>query len=102
MVRRFDWLDVCKRRIPIAMPRLATRANMPDGLAMKPVDLLRRLRRLATRRDWELRIAEGSRHTKVTLNGRQTVVPRHPVDLPPGTLRAIMRQLGVSATDLEV
>jgi hypothetical protein len=48
----------------------------------------------------ELRIVEGSH--KVTLNGRQTVVPRHPADLPPGTLRAIMRQLSVSATDLEV
>jgi len=69
---------------------------------MKPTDLLRRLRRLASRRGWELDVSEGSRHTKVTLNGRQTVEPRHAVDLPPGTLRAIMKQLGISAADLEV
>jgi mRNA interferase HicA len=69
---------------------------------MRPAELLRRLRRPASRRGWGLDVSEGSRHTKVTLNGRQTVVPRHPVDLPPGTLRAIMKQLGISAADLEV
>ncbi|MGP0001247.1 MAG: type II toxin-antitoxin system HicA family toxin [Acetobacteraceae bacterium] len=61
-----------------------------------------RPQRLTARRGWVLHIAEGGRHTKVTLNGRQTVVPRHAVDLPPGTLRAIMRQLGVSDRDMEV
>lgn len=69
---------------------------------MKPADLLRRLGRLATRRRWQLTLAEGARHTKVTLHGRQTVVPRHAVDLPPGTIRAIVRQLGLTRTDLEV
>jgi predicted RNA binding protein YcfA (HicA-like mRNA interferase family) len=69
---------------------------------MKPADLLRRLRRLATRRGWTLIIVEGGRHTKVTLNGRQTVVPRHATDLPPGTQRAISRQLGLMASDLEI
>jgi hypothetical protein len=44
----------------------------------------------------------GWAHTKVRLNGRQTVVPRHADDLPPGTLRAILRQLGLTRTDLEV
>lgn len=39
---------------------------------------------------------EGSNHWKVTLNGRQTVVPRHPSkELKEGTRRAILRQLGL-------
>jgi mRNA interferase HicA len=57
---------------------------------------------VATQRRWLLVIAEGSRHTKIMLNGRRTVVPRHATDLPPGTLRAILRQLGLSSDDLEV
>jgi mRNA interferase HicA len=69
---------------------------------MKPADLLRRLGRLAIRRAWKLTLAEGARHTKVTLNLRQTVVPRHRADLPSGTLRAILRQLGLTRTDLEM
>ena len=81
---------------------LAPRTNLSEPMAMKPADLLRRLRRLATQRGWDLKIAEGGRHTKVTLNGRSTVVPRHPTDLPPGTLLAIMRQLGITPSDLEV
>jgi mRNA interferase HicA len=63
---------------------------------------LRRFGRLATRRTWTLTLAEGARHTKVTLNGRQTVVPRHAVDLAPETVRAILRQLGLTRSDLEV
>lgn len=62
---------------------------------------MRRLRRLATQRQWELIVVEGSRHTKVTLNGKQTVVPRHAADLPRGTLHAIMRQLAIGRPDLE-
>lgn len=37
---------------------------------------------------------EGTRHTKVTLNGRQTVIPRHPSkELKEGTKNAILKQL---------
>ncbi len=68
---------------------------------MKPADFLRRLRRLATKRGWELTVQEGRRHTKVRLNGRQTAVPRHAAGLPTGTLRAILKQLGITAADLE-
>jgi predicted RNA binding protein YcfA (HicA-like mRNA interferase family) len=32
--------------------------------------------------------------------GRQTVVPLHRKDLPPGTLRAILRQTGLTADEL--
>jgi len=69
---------------------------------MKPGAPLGRLGRLATGRAWRLALAEAARHTKVTLNGRQTVVPRHAVDPAPGTSRMILRQLGLRRTDLEV
>lgn len=69
---------------------------------MKSTDLLRRLNRLATRRGWDIEISEGGSHTKVLLNGRGTVVPRHATDLPKGTFRAILKQLGLVQTDLEV
>ncbi|MBX9698128.1 MAG: type II toxin-antitoxin system HicA family toxin [Acetobacteraceae bacterium] len=68
---------------------------------MRSADLLRRLRRLATRRGWSLEITEGGRHTRVRLQGRFAPVPRHAADLPSGTLRAILRQLGITAADLE-
>ncbi len=69
---------------------------------MKPADLLRRLRRLAAKKGWNLTITEGGSHTKLRLDGKPTVLPRHPVDLKPGTLRAILRQLGITPDDLEV
>lgn len=69
---------------------------------MKPGAPLRRLGRLATGRAWRLALAEAARHTKATLNGRQTIVLRHAVDPAPGTLRMILRQLGLRRTDLEV
>jgi len=68
---------------------------------MKPAELLRALNRLATRREWPLTVQEGGNHTKVVLNGRRTVVPRHPGDLKLGTFRAILKQLGVTPADLE-
>ncbi|MFN9471052.1 type II toxin-antitoxin system HicA family toxin [Acidovorax sp.] len=39
---------------------------------------------------------EGKRHTKVTLNGKQTVLPRHPSkELKEGTRQAILKQLDI-------
>ena len=39
---------------------------------------------------------EGKRHTKVTLNGKQTVMPRHPgKELGEGLRKAILKQLGL-------
>ena len=61
---------------------------------MKPADLLRRLRRLATKKGWNLTITDGGSHTKLRLNGRPAVLPRHAVDLKPGTLRAILDEAG--------
>jgi predicted RNA binding protein YcfA (HicA-like mRNA interferase family) len=69
---------------------------------MKAADLLRRLRRLATKRGWEIDVTEGGNHTRVRLRGMGTTVPRHPGDLKIGTFRGILKQLGVTETDLEV
>lgn len=68
---------------------------------MKPAELLRRLRRVAAMRGWEIAISQGRNHTKVTLNGRRTVVGRHSTDLKTGTLRGILKQLGIQPQDLE-
>lgn len=39
---------------------------------------------------------EGTNHTKVTLNGKQSVMPRHPSkELKEGTRQAILKQLGL-------
>ena len=78
-----------------------SRAYMPDVSLMKPAELLRRLRRLATRRGWDLVETEGANHTKVTLNGNRTVIGRHPKDLKNDTFRGILKQLGLSPSDLE-
>jgi predicted RNA binding protein YcfA (HicA-like mRNA interferase family) len=75
---------------------------MPDLSAMRPADLLRRLNRLATKRGWDIEVAEGGGDTKVRFNGRRTTVPRHAADLRTGTFRAILKQLGLTETDLEV
>lgn len=68
---------------------------------MKPADLIRRLRRLATKRGWSIEVKEGGSHTKVALNGCQATVPRHAKDLGTGLLQAIRKQLGLSPKDLE-
>lgn len=42
------------------------------------------------------RFEQGKKHIKVYLNGRQSVLPRHPsAELKQGTLQAIKRQLGL-------
>jgi predicted RNA binding protein YcfA (HicA-like mRNA interferase family) len=74
---------------------------MPDTVLMKPADLLRRLRRLATKRGWDFVETEGSNHTKVTLNGNRTAIGRHPKDLKNDTFRGILKQLGLKPSDLE-
>ena len=44
---------------------------------------------------------EGGGHTKVTLNDRKSVIPRHTRDLKSGTLHAILKQLGLTQHDLD-
>ena len=41
------------------------------------------------------RFEEGARHTKLYLNGHQTTLPRHSGEIPEGTRKGILRQLGV-------
>ena len=42
------------------------------------------------------RLKEGSKHTKVYLNGRQATLPRHAKEIGEGLRRNILRQLGIS------
>jgi mRNA interferase HicA len=44
---------------------------------------------------FDTRKGKGS-HIKVTLYGRQTVIPSHSKDLKTGTVEAIKKQLGIS------
>ena len=74
---------------------------MSELAPLKAAEFLRRLRRLANRRGWDFSISEGGNHTKVRINGKQTVVPRHASDLKTGTLRGILKQIGVTPDDLE-
>lgn len=42
------------------------------------------------------RFVEGTKHTKVYLNGRQTTLPRHPgQEIREGLRKAILKQLGL-------
>jgi mRNA interferase HicA len=74
---------------------------LSDVKAMKSAELLRRLRRLAARRGLDFTISEGKNHTKVSLARRRSVVGRHTADLKTGTLRGILKQLGLRPEDLE-
>lgn len=43
-----------------------------------------------------VQISNGANHWKLTLNGRHSVLPRHPAqELKEGTRRAILKQLGL-------
>jgi len=68
---------------------------------MKPAELLRRLHRLAARRDLEFEVSQGRNHTKVTVGARRSVVGRHATDLKTGTLQGILKQLGLRPEDIE-
>ncbi len=69
---------------------------------MKSDELLRILRRRANRLGLrhEETPAKGS-HIKLHHDTGRTVVPMHRQDLPLGTLKAILRQLGLTEQDLE-
>jgi len=69
---------------------------------MKPLELLRILRRRATRLgiEHDERPAKGG-HVLVRHGGRTATVPMHRHELPSGTWRGIQRQLGIVERDLE-
>jgi predicted RNA binding protein YcfA (HicA-like mRNA interferase family) len=69
----------------------------------KSADLLRRLNRLATRHGWKIVEARGSgSHLKPRLNGKTTVIAMHRTDMPTGTFRKVLKDLGLTVEDLEV
>jgi predicted RNA binding protein YcfA (HicA-like mRNA interferase family) len=75
----------------------------PIDSGMKAADLLRRLRRLATRRGWEFVETQGAgSHLKVRLRGRTTVIAMHRADMPGGTYRKVLKDLDLTENDLEV
>ncbi len=69
---------------------------------MKSADLLALLRRRATRLGLRHEEVEGKgSHLKVRHGFAATVIPMHRRDLPTGTYRAILKQLGMTEADLE-
>ena len=69
---------------------------------MSGTELLRALRRLATRRGLRLTMRSGTgSHVVVTLDGRRSAIPQHRTDLAKGTYRAILSQLGLTDADLK-
>lgn len=69
---------------------------------MRADDLRRRSARLARRRGWEFRERPGrGSHVVVVLNGRQSAIPMHRGDMPPGTYRGILKALGITPADVE-
>jgi predicted RNA binding protein YcfA (HicA-like mRNA interferase family) len=76
---------------------------MPDWFLVKSADLLRRLSRLATKRGQEIMETQGSgSHLKVRLNSKTTVIATHRTDLPTGTFRKVLKDLGLTTEDLEL
>ncbi|MSQ07278.1 MAG: type II toxin-antitoxin system HicA family toxin [Dehalococcoidia bacterium] len=61
-------------------------------------ELKRRLRRVGI-----ALVREGGSHEvwQNPANGRRTQIPRHRGEVPTGTLRSILRQLGVGLEDLQ-
>lgn len=69
---------------------------------MRAADLVRAIERYATREGLRCEIKPGKgSHRKIVLGHRRSVIPMHGGDLPTGTYRAILKQLGVAEVDLE-
>jgi mRNA interferase HicA len=45
--------------------------------------------------DQGAKFEEGTKHTKVYLNGKQTTLPRHSKEIGDGLRKAILKQLGL-------
>jgi mRNA interferase HicA len=68
---------------------------------MRSAELLRKLRKLAKAREIDLQIrpAKGS-HQKVYFGNRYSIIPLHGTELPTGTFRKILKDLGVNEEEL--
>ena len=75
---------------------------MCEKMLMRSNDLLRRLNRRGTKLGIE-HVETGAKgsHLKVRHGGRMAIVPMHRGDLPMGTYRSILKQLGLTEQDLE-
>ncbi len=75
---------------------------MSDLVLMEPDRLLALLHRRATRLGLRHEEAQGKgSHLKVRHGSGASVIPMHRGDMPSGTYRAILRQLGLTEADLE-
>lgn len=68
---------------------------------MKSAELLRKLKKLSKQREVEFRMsaAKGS-HQKLHFGERTTIIPLHGTELKTGTLKAILKDLGISEDEL--
>ena len=74
---------------------------MFDNLAVTAQELIRRLRKLARKRQLALTMTSGrGDHVKVQFGARRSVLPGERGELPLGTLRAICRDLGIDVKEL--
>lgn len=71
---------------------------------MTGAEFLRKLKLLADRRHvaihFDQKRGKGS-HGTIHFGSRRTILPNIKRELPPGTLRAILKQLGLTPQDLE-
>jgi predicted RNA binding protein YcfA (HicA-like mRNA interferase family) len=75
---------------------------MAHLIAVKADDLIRAIERYASRTGIGYRSEAGKgSHRKIWLGASRSVVPVHRGDLPTGTYRAILRQLGIAESDLK-
>jgi predicted RNA binding protein YcfA (HicA-like mRNA interferase family) len=76
---------------------------MSEYRVVKSTDLLRRLRRLATRRGWDIAESQGAgSHLKIRMNGKTTIIAMHRTDMPSGTFRKVLKDLNLTEKDLEI
>ncbi len=69
---------------------------------MKATELLRILRRRANKLSVQHEEIEAAgSHLKIRHDGHTTIIPMHRTDLPPGTLRGILKHLTLTKQDLE-
>jgi predicted RNA binding protein YcfA (HicA-like mRNA interferase family) len=74
---------------------------MYDNLNVRPAEFLRKLKKVAKKRGAELEVASGKgSHHKVRLGDQATILPMHGTEIPTGTLKKILKDLGVKEDEL--
>ncbi len=68
---------------------------------MTSAELLRRLKKLAKERGVTIDVQPGKgSHRKVIFGHARTIIPMHGVELKTGTLKGILKDLGIKREDL--